>query len=1206
MVTKRRAVLILAVALLLGALSALAEGEVPGDARSGEFGDGFSWVLADDGTLTVSGSGDMPRMWSGSQPWRDVKAQVKAVVIGAGVTRVGDYAFYQYPALTAVTIGPDVTAIGSSAFDLCRAMTSLSLGGAVASIEDSAFDNCDALRSVAFPSAVEKIGFRAFNACDSLESLSLNSGLKTLESNAFADCESLKQLTLPGTLEKVSEEAFQDCTALQSVVLQEGLTEIDDSAFSGCTALKRVALPKSLKRVGEDAFTRCTALTGVEYGGTSADWYRVQLEPGNVPLVKGIKVDVPVHGACGDHLTWSLSRKGVLTIQGKGDMWDYQEDKDVYKTGGITVRGTSPWQVYEDMITALKIKSGVTGIGAYAFTWLQYVGTADIPDTVTRIGEYALYGIGVSTLKLPSKLKKLSGHVLGCTENLMDLKIPNGVQKIEHAAFWDSALRSITIPASVTKIEDYAFDSCDGLTYVRYTGTNSKWRGVSVGVRNDPMKRAEMSYGAEKRSGTRSGKCGKKVRWKLDAKGVLTISGSGAMNDYPIAFQEGDYAEEWNGYCRRYAATTPWEKYLGQIKKIVVKKGVTRIGDGAFFNCYSATAVSLPKTLTSIGNDAFRSMTISSISIPDSVETIGAGCFRGCFRITKLHLPKRLRSVPQYCFAKCQALTKLVLPGHVTFVDNLAFMQAGIEDLTYPASVKQVRNDIGLSSGLEMKLRFGGARPDGMTQEHLKQRDIYCTAKYYADYRDYLLPPLLKIDPGSYTGGEYFGTISTGDTPAVLSAKSITLTEEKRSVTLTASVGGVTKGLSVKWHSSDSKKVAVSRKGKVTAKAFSGGALIYAEVKYKGATTLVFCPVSIRYEKQDQMLFGMLPAKGIKPNYLATCSLIYKDQNGYDCYQPAMYVETDKSNRYYKELAALTKQLTAGCATDEQKARKILGWVDQNVKYSLSSLCIGETPSQVYYVYTVREGNCQGFSKLAGFMLSLANIPCGTVANDGHMWNIAWIDGKWMLLDAQLGEDAFNHGYFSDALYKDIQRIVFAQGDSIYIIDQAGQIVQAGVGVNSVEEGRSGVTSVTIPEYVTSIRGGSFQFCKNLTKVTIPATVKTIADDAFEGCDKLTIYCYKNSVAHAYAKKHKIPFKLLKGTGKVQAPPMALVLPPAMTEIESEAFANLKSAEAIVIPASVTAIADDAFAGTDAVLVVVEGSYAQTWAMEHGFTYVTQ
>ena len=106
--------------------------------------------------------------------------------------------------------------------------------------------------------------------------------------------------------------------------------------------------------------------------------------------------------------------------------------------------------------------------------------------------------------------------------------------------------------------------------------------------------------------GTTSGSFGSNVTWTLDENGVLTISGTGATNDY--------------GSLYHYARPYPKD----EVKKIIVEEGVTRIGDSAFYQCTNVTEVSLPNSLTSIGECAFQQcVNLEGIRIPDNVTNVG-------------------------------------------------------------------------------------------------------------------------------------------------------------------------------------------------------------------------------------------------------------------------------------------------------------------------------------------------------------------------------------------------------------------------------------------------------------------------------------------------------------------------------------------------------------------------------------------------------
>ncbi len=133
----------------------------------------------------------------------------------------------------------------------------------------------------------------------------------------------------------------------------------------------------------------------------------------------------------------------------------------------------------------------------------------------------------------------------------------------------------------------------------------------------------------------RSGKCGEKVSWKLDDKGVMTIYGKGAMWDFRNDSDRFDYHE-----C-------PWDSLKNKIKKVVIKSGVTYIGADAFDYCKNLKKVVFGKTVTSIGSFSFL----------------------GCEKLQNFTLPESLTSLGQQAFDGCKTITKVVIPDNVTFLD---------------------------------------------------------------------------------------------------------------------------------------------------------------------------------------------------------------------------------------------------------------------------------------------------------------------------------------------------------------------------------------------------------------------------------------------------------------------------------------------------------------------------------------------------------
>ena len=135
---------------------------------SGEKGNNLTWILDDEGVLTISGTGAMANWnWEGS-PWYANKDKIESVVIEDGVTIIGNYAFFSCASLKNITLPNSVTIIGDHAFDNCRSLNNITLLDGVTSIGDGAFLSCKSLISITLPNSVTSIGVYAFSECNSL------------------------------------------------------------------------------------------------------------------------------------------------------------------------------------------------------------------------------------------------------------------------------------------------------------------------------------------------------------------------------------------------------------------------------------------------------------------------------------------------------------------------------------------------------------------------------------------------------------------------------------------------------------------------------------------------------------------------------------------------------------------------------------------------------------------------------------------------------------------------------------------------------------------------------------------------------------------------------------------------------------------------------------------------------------------------------
>lgn len=215
--------------------------------------DNLHWKLTKARTLTISGSGAIPDYTvSDAAPWSAHNDSISTIVIGDGVTSIGNYAFYQSNALTA------------------------SLASTVKTIGDNAFGDSH-LIAVTVPDGVENIGSEAFRACVSLTYIDFPASISSIGAGAFMSCTAMKSVRfMPGSnAVTIGENIFSQCTELTNVILPQTIDCIKTGMFQSCWALPLLYLPKSVQTIELNAFASCNSLT-ISFGGSEAEWTAIK------------------------------------------------------------------------------------------------------------------------------------------------------------------------------------------------------------------------------------------------------------------------------------------------------------------------------------------------------------------------------------------------------------------------------------------------------------------------------------------------------------------------------------------------------------------------------------------------------------------------------------------------------------------------------------------------------------------------------------------------------------------------------------------------------------------------------------------------------------------------------------------------------------------------------------------------------------------
>lgn len=235
----------------------------------GQCGENVFWSFDNEtGALTISGTGDMYNYdWNTVSPFYN-NSEIKAVVIGEGVTNVGDCVFEDCSGLTSVVVPDSVTQINKYAFSCCTSLADVTLGSGVKVIGECAFEECASLATIALPDSLTTVGTFAFAFCMGLTDITIGDEVTKIARDAFIgtgyyndDANWEDNVLYIGKYLIVARE-----TLTAELTVKDGTKLIADSAFSGREELTGIVLPDSVKNIGKGAFF------GTGYYDNEANW----------------------------------------------------------------------------------------------------------------------------------------------------------------------------------------------------------------------------------------------------------------------------------------------------------------------------------------------------------------------------------------------------------------------------------------------------------------------------------------------------------------------------------------------------------------------------------------------------------------------------------------------------------------------------------------------------------------------------------------------------------------------------------------------------------------------------------------------------------------------------------------------------------------------------------------------------------------------
>ncbi len=464
-----------------------------------------------------------------------------------------------------------------------------------------------AITSLVIGNRITKIGKFCFFRTPYLKTVKFeeNSSLETIGWGAFGHCWRLTGVTLPSSVITLDSYAFYECGAMTYVDFEEDskLSTINYGAFLHGLSLESVFIPDTVTEIGSDVFYNANSNLVLKVAeGSVGHSYAVK---NNITfeLRKGATVAIE-EGIVNDDINWILYSDGTLMLSGAGAMPNYSS------------YAQQPWANYRDQIKKVVIGKDITTVGNYAFAYCQNNTAVEFEEgsQITTIGVLAFFNNPKLTeIVLPETTTYISAYAFGDCFELTNVYVPQSVSGIYATAFTNSTKVVLNV-ATGSFAESFAKEQ--GINY-----TTRDFVYTPIG----------------------SGSCGENATWEMYENGELWIKGSGAMNNYK------SHSEQ------------PWANYRDQIKKVVIGKDITTVGNYAFAYCQNNTAVEFEEgsQITTIGVLAFfNNPKLTEIVLPETTTYISAYAFGDCFELTNVYVPQSVSGIYATAFTNS---TKVVL-----------------------------------------------------------------------------------------------------------------------------------------------------------------------------------------------------------------------------------------------------------------------------------------------------------------------------------------------------------------------------------------------------------------------------------------------------------------------------------------------------------------------------------------------------------------
>ena len=495
----------------------------------------------------------------------------------------------------------------------------------------------------------------------------------SIGTSAFESLTNLQSVTLPSSVTTISTDAFWGCSKLGSVNLEEGLTTISLRAFYNCN-LSSVTIPSTVSSIGNKAF-QGNPLTSVVWN----------------PVTCSIGSD--------DSAPFYNTSSKITSF-----------------TFGDKVESIPAYLCkYMSKLETVVLPPSVKSLGQYAFMYCTSLKSINLPVTQQTLPVSFFEGCtSLESIELPATLTTISTDAFyGCSK-LANVNLHEGITTIGLRAFQGCKLTDITIPSTVTSIGNGAFKG-NPLTSV-------VWNPVTCSIGSDD---SAPFYSTS--SQITSFTFGDKVELipaylcKYMSKLDTVVLPPSVKSLGQAAFMYCTSLKSINLPVTQKTLPVSFLEGCTSLETIVLPATLTTISTDVFYGCSKLANVDLHEGITTIGLRAFHGCKLSEITIPSTVTSIGNGAFKGnpttsvtwlpaecttgtddsapfystSSQITSFVFGDSVRIIPAYLCKYMNKLDSIVLPKTVTNISRNAFQSCtGLKSFEFPEGVKTVATSV--------------------------------------------------------------------------------------------------------------------------------------------------------------------------------------------------------------------------------------------------------------------------------------------------------------------------------------------------------------------------------------------------------------------------------------------------------------------------------------------------------------------------------